>query len=49
VTSVLNFGAGQTRANLAVLPLGRGGTLAVLSSQTSGTAHVILDVVGYFE
>ena len=49
-TSTLNFGTGQTRANNAVLALGTGGQVAVLPSVTGGgTAHLALDVVGYFE
>jgi hypothetical protein len=49
-TSTLNFGTGQTRANNAVLALGTNGQVAVLPSVTgSGTAHLALDVVGYFE
>jgi hypothetical protein len=46
--SSLNFSAGQTRANNAVLPLGIGGAVAVQST-SSGTVHFILDVSGYFE
>ncbi len=49
-TSTLNFGTGQTRANNAVLALGTNGQVAVLPSVTgSGSAHLALDVVGYFE
>lgn len=48
-TSTLNFGTGQTRANNAELALGTNGQIAVLPSITSGTAHLALDVVGYFE
>jgi hypothetical protein len=46
--SSLNFLAGQTRANNAVLPLGIGGAVAVQST-SSGTVHFILDVSGWFE
>ncbi len=52
LASTINFGAGQTRANNAILPLdaAAGGTLAVQASVPGGgTVHVILDVVGYFE
>jgi hypothetical protein len=45
VASVLNVAAGDTRANLAVTPLGAGGAVAVF---TQGGAHVVLDVVGYW-
>jgi hypothetical protein len=49
-TSTLNFSAGQTRANNAVLPLGSSGDLAVSSALSSGGAlHLIVDVSGYFE
>ncbi|HVE65934.1 MAG TPA: hypothetical protein VNC59_05090, partial [Thermoanaerobaculia bacterium] len=45
-TSTLNFSAGRTRANNAVLALGRGGAVTV---QGSATVHVVLDVNGYFQ
>lgn len=48
-TSTVNFGSGQTRANNAQLRLGSTGGLSVFCSMTSGSAHVVLDVVGYFE
>ena len=48
LASVINFSAGQTRANNAVLRLGDGGAVTVQSG-TSGTVHLILDVTGYFE
>ena len=44
--SAINFRAGQTRANNAIVPLGTGGTLAV---QSAAPTHFILDVNGYFE
>jgi hypothetical protein len=44
----LNFSAGQTRANNAVLELGAAGAVSVQSS-LSGTVQFILDVTGYFE
>jgi uncharacterized repeat protein (TIGR01451 family) len=47
--STINYVAGQTRANDAVAPLNGLGELAVRCSQAAGTAHVILDVNGYFE
>ena len=49
VTSALNYRAGQTRANNAIVRLGPGGALAVFCNQTTGSTHVILDVTGYFE
>ncbi len=47
--STVNYVPGQTRANNVVIGLSPEGYLAVLASQASGTVHVILDVVGYFE
>ena len=44
--SAINFAAGQTRANNAIVPLGAGGTLAVVSAAPT---QFILDVNGYFE
>jgi hypothetical protein len=46
--STLNYSAGQTRANNAIVALGALGDLAVYSGQGTGTVHVILDVNGYF-
>jgi hypothetical protein len=48
-TSTLNYSAGQTRANNAVVGLSASGAVAVRCSQASGTVHFILDVTGYFE
>lgn len=50
--SAMNFQAGVTRANNAMLPLSDDGmgTLGLLATVAGGgTVHVILDVVGYFE
>jgi hypothetical protein len=47
--STINYGAGQTRANNAVLSLGAAGDLAIHCGQATGTAHVIVDVNGYFQ
>ena len=47
--STVNFSAGQTRANNATLLLGITGDLGVLNGMASGSVHVVLDVVGYFE
>jgi len=47
--SSINYSAGQTRANNAIIPLSEAGELAVWCAQVSGTAHFILDVNGYFE
>ena len=48
-TSTLNYVAGQTRANNAIVGLSPSGALAVRCTQASGTAHIVLDVNGYFE
>jgi hypothetical protein len=48
-TSALNYAAAQTRANNATLALGSAGALDALCSQAWGTAHVIVDVTGYYE
>ena len=49
VASAINYSAGQTRSNNAIVPLSVLGELAVYAGQGSGTVHVILDVNGYFE
>ncbi len=52
LTSTINFGAGQTRANNAILaltPNGTGTLAACPAILGGGSVHVILDVVGYFE
>jgi hypothetical protein len=48
LVSTLNYAAAQTRANNAVAPLSTTGKVA-LRCAPSGTAHVILDVNGYFQ
>jgi hypothetical protein len=45
-TSSLNFGAGQTVANLAVVPLDADGRMRLRSV---GTTHAVVDVVGWFQ
>jgi len=47
-TAVVNYAAGATRANNAILFLGSGGQVVVRCAPT-GTAHVVVDVSGYFE
>jgi sugar lactone lactonase YvrE len=47
--SAINYAAGQTRANSAVLALGLSGNVAVKVDQGVGAVDVILDVNGYFE
>jgi hypothetical protein len=48
-TSTISYSVGQTRADNAVLGLGAAGDVRVHCDQTSGTVHMILDVVGWFE
>jgi hypothetical protein len=45
----LDYSAGQTRANNAVLPLGAAGDITVHCGQSSGTVHLIIDLNGYFK
>jgi hypothetical protein len=47
--SSINYAAGQTRANNAIVPLNGLGELAVHCSQAAGTVHLILDVDGFFQ
>jgi hypothetical protein len=47
-TGTVAFRAGQTRANNVTMPLGASGDV-VVDGLPSGTVHVILDVVGWFE
>lgn len=48
-TSTINYRAGQTRANNAILSLDAIGRFALWPSQVAGTVQVIVDVAGYFE
>ncbi|HYK41926.1 MAG TPA: hypothetical protein VE007_06000 [Thermoanaerobaculia bacterium] len=47
--SNINYQAGQTRANNAVLLLGAAGDVSVYVGQSSGAVDFILDVNGYFQ
>lgn len=50
LTSTINFGTGQTRANNAILRLSTDGSGAIaIENGSPGTVHVILDATGYFE
>ncbi|HTO87601.1 MAG TPA: CSLREA domain-containing protein [Thermoanaerobaculia bacterium] len=49
VVSTMNYGAGQTRANDAIVPLGPSGDIIVHVDQSSGTVHFIVDVNGYLQ
>jgi hypothetical protein len=49
LASTINFRAGQTRANNAIVPLGTGGAIAIFYGQASGNvADVIVDLNGFF-
>jgi hypothetical protein len=48
LVSSINYSAGVTRGNNGIVLLGTG-NLNVTCHQSSGTAHVIIDVNGYFE
>ena len=45
----LEYSAGQTRANNAVVALGSTGDAIVHCGQATGSVHLILDVNGYFQ
>ena len=47
LVSTLNYGAGQTRANNAIVSLGTNGGVTVFCAQSAGTAHFIIDVSGF--
>jgi hypothetical protein len=49
MTANINYSAGQTRANNAIIVPNPPGTVTVNCSQSSGTVHLILDVNGYFQ
>jgi hypothetical protein len=48
LTSIINYKAGQVKANNAVLRLGAG-EVSLQNDQGTGTVHVVLDVNGYFK
>ena len=50
VVASINYSAGQTRGNNAIVPLSAGGAIDAFVAQPAGTTvHVIIDVNGYFE
>jgi hypothetical protein len=49
LVSTINYVAGVTRANNAIVSLSALGEMSVRCAQASGTAHFILDVNGYFQ
>jgi glucose/arabinose dehydrogenase len=48
-SSTINFRAGQTRANNAILTLGPTDGILVRTGMAAGGVHFVLDVNGYFE
>jgi len=48
-TSTVNFAAGQTRANNAVVRLDSSASFIVYVGMATGSVHVVVDVVGYFQ
>jgi glucose/arabinose dehydrogenase len=48
-TNVLSFQAGETRANNALVTLGASGDFSVFAGFPAGSAHLVVDVVGWFE
>jgi hypothetical protein len=50
LASTINYRAGQTRANNAIVPLGTNGSVSAFCGLPAGnTTHFILDVNGYFQ
>ena len=49
LVSTINYRAGQTRANNAIVSLGAAADLSIRCDQATGTVHVIIDVNGYAE
>jgi hypothetical protein len=47
-TSTINFSAGVTRANNAIVPLAASGSGALALLSSTANVHVVLDVTGYF-
>jgi streptogramin lyase len=48
-SSTINYGAGQTRANNAIVPIAPGDGVQVHCVQGPGQTHFALDVVGFFQ
>jgi hypothetical protein len=46
---IVQYRAGQTRANNGLVALGAGDDFVVETNQSTGTVHVIVDVNGYFQ
>jgi uncharacterized protein (DUF1800 family) len=47
--SALSYAAGKARANNAIVAAGQSGGVSVYNGQISGTAHVLVDITGYFD
>jgi len=45
----VNYSAGHTRANNAILTRGTGGEVSILTSQAVGCVHFLLDINHYFQ
>jgi hypothetical protein len=51
LVSALNFAAGRSRANNIIVPLGTAGQIEVqcdMAPGSTGAAHLVVDVLGYF-
>jgi uncharacterized protein (DUF1800 family) len=48
-TSTINFRAGATRANSAIVRLGSGALTVLAGLPPGGSVHIILDIAGYFD
>src|SRR5215471_8688501 len=48
-TSIINYSAGKTRANNAIVALGTAGGFSVQCTQISGTVDLVVDINGYFD
>ena len=48
MASTINYSAGQTRANNAIVQVGSSSSIAATCGQGSGTTDFIIDVIGYF-
>jgi hypothetical protein len=47
-TSTINYGAGKTRSDGAIVRLDGSSRMAISCSQGAGTVQVVVDVTGYF-
>lgn len=49
IFSAINYIAGKTRAKNAIVQLGSAGDVTVFCGQGTGTAHLVIDVNGFFQ